>query len=104
MSQPPSPVQLPRGGGGDPWSAFGYLVAGVAVYGTLGWGLGVWLHASYLTPVGIVLGAALGLFLVFHQVGLGRGAGASAHSSATSVSGPGAAPPVELREDRGDTE
>ncbi|MEP6599048.1 MAG: AtpZ/AtpI family protein [Actinomycetota bacterium] len=54
-------------GGGDPWVAFGYLVAGVGFYGFLGWILGRWLHASYLTPLGIVLGAAFGLYLVFKR-------------------------------------
>ncbi len=57
---------LPEGGG-DPWAAFGYLVAGVGVYGLLGWGLSVWLDASYWIPVGILVGAALGLVLVYYQ-------------------------------------
>jgi ATP synthase protein I len=56
-----------RQGGGDPWAAFGYLVAGVGFYGFLGWALGRWLGASYLTPLGIVLGAVFGIYLVFHR-------------------------------------
>lgn len=56
----------PPEGGGDPWAAFGYLVAGVGAYGLIGWGLSVWLHASYLIPVGILVGAALGLGRVFY--------------------------------------
>lgn len=59
----------PEEGSGDPWAAFGYLVAGVAVYGLIGWGLGRWLHAPYLTPIGILVGAALGLYLVFARYG-----------------------------------
>ncbi|SDJ30270.1 hypothetical protein SAMN05444157_2728 [Frankineae bacterium MT45] len=50
--------------GDDPWLAFSYLVAGVGVYGLIGWALGQWLHAEYLTAIGIVLGAAFGLYLV----------------------------------------
>ena len=50
---------------GDPWAAFGYLVAGVAFYGALGWGLSVWLHADYWIPIGIVVGIGLGMFMVF---------------------------------------
>jgi hypothetical protein len=65
---PPTPGQPPPfRGGGDPWAAFGYLVSGVAVYGALGWALGHWLHAPVLTAVGIVFGAALGLYLVFNR-------------------------------------
>ncbi len=56
-------------GGGDPWVAFGYLVAGIGFYGFLGWALGRWLSISYLTPLGIVLGAAFGLYLIFHRYG-----------------------------------
>jgi hypothetical protein len=51
--------------GGDPWAAFGYIVAGVAFYGVIGWGLSVWLHASYWIPIGILVGAGFGMFLVF---------------------------------------
>ncbi len=54
---------------GDPWAAFGYLVAGVAFYGLLGWGLSAWLHAIWLIPVGILVGAALGLYMVYARLG-----------------------------------
>lgn len=83
MSQPPSRGQLPEGGG-DPWAAFGYLVAGVGLYGLLGWGLGVWLNASYLTPIGIIVGAVLGLVLVYYQFGRGPGDDNDDDSSNTS--------------------
>ena len=62
-----TPSSPPPEGGADPWAAFGYLVAGVALYGLLGWGLGRWLNAPYLTPLGIVIGMAFGLYLVFHD-------------------------------------
>jgi ATP synthase protein I len=51
----------------DPWAAFGYLVAGVLFYGLVGWGLSLWLHASYWLPIGILVGAALGIFMVFQR-------------------------------------
>lgn len=54
-------------GGADPWAAFGYLVAGVAFYGFVGWALGRWLNAPYLTPLGILVGVAFGMYLVFNQ-------------------------------------
>jgi ATP synthase protein I len=57
---PPTPAD-------DPWAAFGYLVAGVLFYGLVGWGLSLWLHASYWIPIGILVGAALGIFMVFHR-------------------------------------
>ncbi len=57
--------------GGDPWAAFGYLVAGVAFYGLIGWGLSVWLHADYWIPIGLLFGLALGMFLVFSRYRIG---------------------------------
>jgi ATP synthase protein I len=51
--------------GGDPWAAFGYLVAGVGFYGFAGWGLSIWLHHDYWIPIGILVGAGFGLYLVF---------------------------------------
>jgi hypothetical protein len=55
-------------GGADPWAAFGYLVAGVGFYGLAGWALGRWLHLDLLAPVGIVVGAAFGLYLVIARL------------------------------------
>jgi len=57
----------PGQGGGDPWAAFGYLVSGVAVYGLIGLGLSKWLHAGYWIPIGILVGAVAGMYLVFAQ-------------------------------------
>lgn len=50
---------------GDPWHAFGYLVSGVLVYGLIGWGLDQWLGTSFLVALGILLGAAFGLYLTW---------------------------------------
>ncbi len=59
MSQP---EEKPKG---DPWHAFGYIVAGVAFYGLLGWVADRWLGTRYLVALGILVGAALGLYLTF---------------------------------------
>jgi hypothetical protein len=68
MNRPPVPdAPAP---GGDPWAAFGYLVAGVLFYGLLGWGLSVWLHAEYWIPIGILVGAGFGMYLVFARYSL----------------------------------
>jgi hypothetical protein len=103
-SPPPrQPHQLPQQGGGDPWAAFGYLVAGVGAYGLLGWGLGVWLNASYLTAVGILVGAVLSLVLIFYQ--FGRSTQADRESgTGDGQSGPDASPRGQSTEDRGETE
>ncbi len=50
---------------GDPWSAFGYLVAGVLVYGLVGWGLDRWLGTRFLVAVGIVVGAVFGVYMTW---------------------------------------
>ncbi len=55
---------------GDPWLAFGYLVAGVLLYGLIGWALDRWLNTSFLVVVGILLGAGLGLFMTWRRFGL----------------------------------
>lgn len=60
----------PRSGGdgepsGDPWRAVGYLVAGVAFYGLLGWAADLWLGTSFLVGIGIVFGAGLGIYLTY---------------------------------------
>ncbi|GAA4807007.1 hypothetical protein ACFQ0K_01760 [Nocardioides caeni] len=57
MSQPEEKPQ------GDPWRAFGYIVAGVAFYGFLGWLADRWLETRFLVAVGIIAGAALGIYM-----------------------------------------
>lgn len=47
---------------GDPWMAFGYLVSGVVLYGLIGWLLDRWWNTSFLVVLGILAGAALGLY------------------------------------------
>lgn len=63
----PSNGQADGAPSGDPWAAFGYLVAGVLFYGAVGWGLSVWLHATYWIPIGILVGVGFGMYLVFSR-------------------------------------
>jgi hypothetical protein len=64
MHSPPRPSASDEGGG-DPWAAFGYLVAGVVFYGFVGWLLSIWLDADFWIPVGILVGAGFGMYMVF---------------------------------------
>lgn len=54
---------------GDPWLAFGYLVAGVFLYGALGWLADRWLGTSFLVVIGILFGAGLGIYMTFRRFG-----------------------------------
>ncbi len=50
---------------GDPWHAFGLIVSGVMLYGFLGWAADRWLGTSWLVAVGIVGGAAMGIYMTW---------------------------------------
>lgn len=50
---------------GDPWHAFGYIVAGVLLYGLLGWLADRWLGTEFLVAVGILIGAGFGIYMTF---------------------------------------
>ena len=52
---------------GDPWHAFGYIVSGVLMYGAIGFGLDWWLGTSFLVAIGILVGAALGIYMTFRR-------------------------------------
>jgi len=52
---------------GDPWQAFGYIVAGVLFYGGIGFGLDRWLDTKFLVVIGIFLGAGLGIYMTFKR-------------------------------------
>ena len=65
--EPPAERRDPSSSQGDPWNAFGYLVAGVLVYGLVGYGLDRWLGTSFLVAVGIIAGAALGTYQTYKR-------------------------------------
>lgn len=48
----------------DPWAAFGRITSGVLAYGAIGFALDRWLGTSFIVGLGIVLGAALGIYTV----------------------------------------
>ena len=49
-------------------SAPSYLVAGVLFYGAVGWLLDQWLGTRFLVAVGVLLGGALGTYLMIVQL------------------------------------
>ena len=66
MDRPtPPPAESDDGPRGDPWHAFGYIVAGVFFYGLVGWLLDRWLGTSFLVAIGILLGAGLGIYMTY---------------------------------------
>jgi ATP synthase protein I len=52
------------------WAVVGYLLAGMAVWGLVGWLVDRWLHLDgKATAVGVVVGAAGGIYLVVRKLG-----------------------------------
>jgi ATP synthase protein I len=54
---------------GDPWQAFGYVTSGVALYGFVGWLLDRWWGTGFMVAIGILAGAALGIYMTFGRFG-----------------------------------
>jgi len=48
--------------------ALSYLISGVLLYGALGWVGDHFLHTNFLLPIGIVLGAGLGVYLTIKRL------------------------------------
>lgn len=46
-----------------------YLIAGLIFYGGLGWLADYLLHTTMWLPVGLILGAVLGIYLVIKRYG-----------------------------------
>ncbi len=71
MSQPPPEPPGPDRGGrapgglGDPWSIVAYLLSGMLTWGGAGWLLDRWLGTSFLVLVGLLLGTALAIYLIY---------------------------------------
>ena len=67
MAEQPPPASGQTPSKGDPWHAFGYLVSGVLVYGLVGWLADRWLGTSFLTVLGILLGAGVGIYMTWSR-------------------------------------
>ncbi|MFG3441823.1 AtpZ/AtpI family protein [Nonomuraea sp. NPDC047897] len=51
------------------WSVPSYLLAGMAIYGGIGWLLDRWLGMSAFFPIGIILGLVLAGYAVYRRHG-----------------------------------
>lgn len=63
--QGPTPSDEHDTPSGDPWQVLGYVIAGVAFYGFLGWLADQWLGTSFLVAIGLVVGAGLGVYMTY---------------------------------------
>lgn len=59
MSEPPPSRSA------DPWVAAGRIGGGVLCYGLVGYLLDRWWGTSFMVAIGVVAGAALGIYTVF---------------------------------------
>ncbi len=46
-----------------------YLIAGLVIYGGVGWLLDRWLHTTFWLPLGIIVGAAGGVYVIIRRFG-----------------------------------
>jgi F0F1-type ATP synthase assembly protein I len=65
--------------------ALSYLISGVLLYGALGWVGDHFLHTNFLLPIGIVLGAGLGVYLTIKRLQAQELAAPPAPRAATST-------------------
>jgi ATP synthase protein I len=57
-------------GANQGWAAVSYMIAGMAIWGFIGWVVDRWLHTGGIaTAVGCVLGVALGIYLTVKRLG-----------------------------------
>ncbi|HLR85114.1 MAG TPA: AtpZ/AtpI family protein [Nocardioidaceae bacterium] len=60
MSEPP-----PQRRSIDPWTAVGRIGGGVLCYGAIGYLLDRWWGTPFMVAIGVVFGAALGIYTVY---------------------------------------
>ncbi len=51
------------------WSIVGYLLTGLFIWGGIGWGFDQWLGTTYCLLIGLFLGAAASVYLVWLRFG-----------------------------------
>ncbi len=67
--QSPQHPEEPSGANAG-WAAVGYLIAGMGVWGFVGWLVDIWLDTGGIaTAIGIVVGTACGVYLIARRAG-----------------------------------
>ena len=61
----PSGVSGANGG----WEVVGTLIAGVVVWGGIGWLIDLWLDTTYVKAIGVLVGLAAAIYLVLVRFG-----------------------------------
>lgn len=73
MTVNPSPKPANRwehhGPEADPWSAMSSVMAGVLLWGLIGWGVATWLHSKAWIGAGLIIGGVLGVWIVYLRYG-----------------------------------
>lgn len=65
---PTNPGGSPRPRESDGWAIMSYMIAGMILYGGIGWLVGHWTGISVLFPVGMILGLAFSIILIIYRV------------------------------------
>jgi ATP synthase protein I len=70
-STPPKrkPAQPRTGSEGEVWTIISYLLSGMLVWGGGGWVLDRWLGTTFFIPMGLLIGTAASLYLVWLRYG-----------------------------------
>ena len=69
-SRPPDPdAGHPRLEEARMWNVVSYLISGPVMFAGIGWALDSWLGTEFLVPVGILVGMAVSLYLVWFRYG-----------------------------------
>jgi ATP synthase protein I len=69
MSQDRSPEGPRRRGPEDAWSIVAYLLSGMLLWGGGGWLLDRWLGTQFFVLVGLLVGTALAVYLIYVRYG-----------------------------------
>ncbi|GAT65419.1 putative F0F1-ATPase subunit [Planomonospora sphaerica] len=51
------------------WSIPSYILSGIILYGGGGWLLSRWTGVAVLTPIGVIIGVVLAIYLVYRKYG-----------------------------------
>jgi F0F1-type ATP synthase assembly protein I len=69
-SGPPDPdAGHPRLEESAMWNVVSYLISGPVMFAGIGWALDRWLETAFFVPVGIFVGMAVSLYLVWVRYG-----------------------------------